>query len=72
MLSNLGMWHVLVPLKRHFGPIETCGWYKEMERADFRACGIWPLNFEAMKAIMKPSKSFFFQLLNDCQDNVLI
>ena len=39
-------------------------------RADFRGCGIWPLNFEAMQSKIKPSKAFESQSSN--QEDILI
>ena len=41
-------------------------------RAGFKGCGIWPLNFEAMKAKMGPSKAFRDSTCAEFQEDILI
>ena len=41
-------------------------------RARFQGCGIWPLNFEAMKSKMGSNKGFHMHTSNESQDDILI
>ena len=41
-------------------------------RAGFKGCGIWPLNFEAMKAKMGPFKAFRDSTCAEFQEDILI
>ena len=41
-------------------------------KARFQGCGIWPLNFEAMKSKMGPSKGFHKHTSNESQDDIFI
>ena len=41
-------------------------------RAGFKGCGIWPLNFVAMKAKMGPSKAFKNPTCSEFQEDILI
>ena len=41
-------------------------------RAGFKGCGIWPLNYTAMKAKMEPSKAFRNPTCTEFQEDILI
>ena len=41
-------------------------------RVGFKACGIWPLNFDATKSKMEFSKGFHTHTSNDSQDAILV